>query len=74
MAMASGKGCTLGVTLDAAQAFGEDQSRYVVTAPAGADLAGAVRIGTVGGSAVAGVDVAALKAANEAFFQDWMEG
>jgi phosphoribosylformylglycinamidine synthase len=74
MAMASGKGCTLDVALDAAQAFGEDQGRYVVTAPAGTELAGAVRIGTVGGSAVVGVDVAALKAANEAFFHDWMEG
>jgi phosphoribosylformylglycinamidine synthase len=74
MAMASGKGCTLDVALDAAQAFGEDQGRYVVTAPAGTELTGAVRIGTVGGSAVVGVDVAALKAANEAFFQDWMEG
>ena len=73
MALAGNKGCTLDAPLSTAEAFGEDQSRYVVTAPAGVELAGAVRIGTVGGTTVAGVEVAALREANEAFFRDWME-
>ncbi|EIZ79560.1 phosphoribosylformylglycinamidine synthase [Novosphingobium sp. Rr 2-17] len=74
MALASGLGCELDTDLSTAEAFGEDQSRYVVTAPAGTELPGAVHIGTVGGSKVAGVEVATLRQANEAFFQDWMEG
>jgi phosphoribosylformylglycinamidine synthase len=74
MALASGLGVTLDTDLTTAQAFGEDQSRYVVTAPAGTELPGAVKIGTVGGTTVAGVEIAALRAANEAFFKDWMEG
>jgi phosphoribosylformylglycinamidine synthase len=73
MALASGKGCSLDAPLTTAQAFGEDQGRYVVTAPAGTDLPGAVRIGTVSGTKVAGVEVAALREANEAFFRGWME-
>jgi phosphoribosylformylglycinamidine synthase len=74
MALASGLGVALDTDLTTAQAFGEDQSRYVVTAPAGTDLPGAVKIGTVSGTTVAGVEIAALRAANEAFFKDWMEG
>ena len=73
MALASGKGCQLDGDLDTAEAFGEDQGRYVVTAPAGSDLPSAVKIGTVGGTTVAGVEVSALREANEAFFRDWME-
>ena len=73
MAMGSGLGCTLDIPLTAASAFGEDQGRYIVTARPGVMLEGAVRIGTVDGSTVAGVEVKALKAANEAFFHDWME-
>ncbi|GAO56496.1 phosphoribosylformylglycinamidine synthase subunit PurL [Novosphingobium sp. MD-1] len=73
MAMGSGLGCTLDIQLTAASAFGEDQGRYIVTARPGVMLEGAVRIGTVDGSTVAGVEVKALKAANEAFFHDWME-
>ena len=73
MALASGKGCQLDNTLNTAEAFGEDQGRYVVTAPAGSELPGAVKIGTVGGSTVAGVEVSALREASEAFFRDWME-
>jgi phosphoribosylformylglycinamidine synthase len=73
MALASGKGCTLDSALSTAEAFGEDQGRYVVTAPAGTELPGAVRIGSVGGSKVAGVEIADLREANEAFFRDWME-
>jgi hypothetical protein len=74
MAMASGLGVKLDVTLTTAQAFGEDQSRYIVTTKPDTVLEGAVKLGTVGGSDVAGVAVSALKQANEAFFKDWMEG
>lgn len=73
MALASGLGVELDAALTTAEAFGEDQSRYVVTAPAGTALPGAVKIGTVGGTQVAGNEIAALKEANEAFFRDWME-
>jgi phosphoribosylformylglycinamidine synthase len=52
MALASGLGAVIDVTLDAATAFGEDQGRYLVTAPAGVAIAGAARIGTVGGDAL----------------------
>ena len=73
MALASGLGVELDGALTTAEAFGEDQSRYVVTAPAGTALPGAVKIGTVGGTQVAGNEITALKEANEAFFRDWME-
>ncbi|NLR38304.1 phosphoribosylformylglycinamidine synthase subunit PurL [Novosphingobium sp. ERW19] len=73
MALAGGKGCTLDVGLTTAAAFGEDQSRYVVTTKAGEVLEGATKLGTVGGSQVAGVELAVLREANEAFFRDWME-
>ncbi|MDE1915988.1 MAG: phosphoribosylformylglycinamidine synthase subunit PurL [Sphingomonadales bacterium] len=74
MAMASGLGVKLDKPLTTAQAFGEDQSRYVVTTKADMELQGAVKLGVVGGFDVAGVAVTKLKAANEAFFKDWMEG
>ncbi len=73
MALASGLGCMLDNELNAAEAFGEDQGRYVVTAPAGTQLSGATKIGTVGGTQVAGIEIAALRNAHEAFFKDWME-
>jgi phosphoribosylformylglycinamidine synthase len=74
MAMASGLGVKLDVTFNTAQAFGEDQSRYIVTTKPDIVLEGAVKLGVVGGFDVAGVAVSKLKAANEAFFKDWMEG
>ena len=74
MALAGKIGVTLDAPLTTAQAFGEDQSRYVVTTPAGVELEGAVKLGTTGGQAVAGVSLATLREANEAFFRDWMEG
>ncbi|KPL67732.1 phosphoribosylformylglycinamidine synthase [Erythrobacter sp. SG61-1L] len=74
MALAGDFGAQLDVELTAASAFGEDQGRYVVTAPAGVEIPGAQRLGTVGGNAVAGVSLADLRAANESFFKDWMEG
>jgi phosphoribosylformylglycinamidine synthase len=73
MALAGGKGCLLDGALTTAAAFGEDQSRYVVTTKAGEVLEGATKLGTVGGSQVAGVELATLREANEAFFRDWME-
>lgn len=74
MAMAGGIGARLEASFNTAQAFGEDQSRYIVTTAADVVLEGAVRLGTVGGADVAGVLVSDLKKANEAFFKDWMEG
>jgi phosphoribosylformylglycinamidine synthase len=74
MALASGIGATLDLTLDAAQAFGEDQGRYVITTRPGVTLEGAVKIGTVGGDSLVGVPVATLKDENERFFREWMEG
>jgi len=74
MALAGRIGCTLDKELSTAEAFGEDQSRYLVTAPAGAVIPGAQKLGSVGGESVAGVTLAALREANEAFFRDWMEG
>ncbi|SMC91276.1 phosphoribosylformylglycinamidine synthase subunit PurL [Novosphingobium sp. B1] len=73
MALAGGKGCALDASLTTAAAFGEDQSRYVVTTRADEVLEGATRLGTVGGSQVAGVELTVLREANEAFFRDWME-
>ena len=73
MAMRSDLGAVLDLPMDAAQAFGEDQARYVVTATAGAAVPGAIRLGTVRGSELAGIPVARLREANEAFFKDWME-
>ncbi len=74
MALAGGFGAQLDIELDAAEAFGEDQGRYVVTAPAGVEIPGAQRLGTVGGSSVAGVPLDILREANDSFFKDWMEG
>lgn len=73
MALAGDKGCTLDIALDMTKAFGEDQSRYIVTTAPGVSLEDADRIGTVGSSQVAGVELATLREANEAFFRDWME-
>ena len=73
MALAGGIGCTLRNPLTTAQAFGEDQGRYILTAPPGVDVANAVAIGTVGGTKVAGVELADLRVAHESFFQEWME-
>jgi phosphoribosylformylglycinamidine synthase len=74
MALAGKIGVTLDAPLTTAQAFGEDQSRYVVTTRADVTLEGATRLGTTGGSSVAGVSLDTLREANEAFFRDWMEG
>jgi phosphoribosylformylglycinamidine synthase II len=69
--------------------FGEDQGRYLVTVPDVAALNAALakgtrdaetaqigfqRVGTVGGDAVLGVSLSDLRAANQRFFTEWMEG
>ena len=66
MALASNIGATLepATLATAAAAFGEGQGRYLVTS-SGAAPAGALRIGTTGGTTVAGVAIADLRAANE---------
>jgi phosphoribosylformylglycinamidine synthase II len=76
MALAGGIGADLGAITDAAAAFGEDQGRYVVT---GADLDRAytagvsiTRIGTTGGSTIAGVSLEELRTAHEGFFPKLM--
>jgi phosphoribosylformylglycinamidine synthase len=73
MALAGGLGCSLDTALNAAQAFGEDQGRYVVTAPASEELENAVPIGKIGGDAVGGAALAALREASDSFFRDWMD-
>ncbi|GLV24960.1 phosphoribosylformylglycinamidine synthase subunit PurL [Sphingobium sp. Cam5-1] len=73
MALAGGLGAQLDIALNTAAAFGEDQGRYVVTAAAGTEIAGAVRIGTVGGDRVAGVNLADLRSAHEGFFPNLMD-
>ncbi len=69
--------------------FGEDQGRYLITVPdvaalnatlakgtRDADTAqiGFQRVGTVGGDSVLGVPLTELRAANQRFFAEWMEG
>ncbi|WP_188818783.1 phosphoribosylformylglycinamidine synthase subunit PurL [Novosphingobium indicum] len=80
MALAGNRGALLETIASAAEAFGEDQARYVVTAPKGVEIPNAVCIGSVGGWAITetrdggfDVDLLALREANEAFFKDWME-
>ncbi len=78
MAMASGLGAVVEVALDAASAFGEDQGRYLVTAPAGVVIGGATRIGTVGSDALVlngeTVTLAELKRTHEATLPAMIKG
>jgi phosphoribosylformylglycinamidine synthase len=67
----------IGAELDGmttAQAFGEDQGRYVVTTASDAVIEGAVRIGTTGGDTVSGVALETLRTAHEGFFPALMNG
>jgi phosphoribosylformylglycinamidine synthase len=75
MVLASGIGVTLDKLDDAGAAFGEDQGRYIVTAPAGTlidDGALVRRIGRTGGGTVAGIEIDALRRAHEGFFPTLM--
>ncbi len=65
----------IGATLDAmttAEAFGEDQARYVVTTAADVTIPGAIRIGTTGGNNVSGVALDTLRTAHEGFLPNLM--
>jgi len=73
MALAGGIGCRLSIDLNAAQAFGEDQGRYLITASADEFIENAMQIGTVGGNTIVGVPLADLREASDSFFRDWME-
>ncbi|MEJ6009165.1 phosphoribosylformylglycinamidine synthase subunit PurL [Novosphingobium aquae] len=74
MALAGGIGSEITDQLGTAGAFGEDQSRYIVTAAPGTQVEEARLIGRVGGNAVAGASLADLREASDSFFRDWMEG
>ncbi|MET0180077.1 MAG: phosphoribosylformylglycinamidine synthase subunit PurL [Novosphingobium sp.] len=84
MALAGGVGARLDATPDAAAAFGERQGRFLATMSVEAyDTLGqtpvrVARVATTGGTALdwdgGAVSLAALRAANERFFAEWMEG
>jgi phosphoribosylformylglycinamidine synthase len=89
MALASNRGCRLDGPADAAYWFGEDQARYVVSAPAeaakeilaDARLAGVAiqKLGVVNGTAIAlpgakRISLADLRAAHERFLPELMGG
>ncbi|OYU34285.1 phosphoribosylformylglycinamidine synthase subunit PurL [Novosphingobium sp. PASSN1] len=62
---------------DAGTAFGEGQGRYIVTTPGDAPPTVGVsarRLGTTGGDTVAGVTLAALRAANDGALPAMMKG
>ena len=73
MALAGQMGAELD-SLTTAQAFGEDQGRYLITTSADAVIEGAVRIGTTGGTHVAGVALETLRTAHEGFLPALMNG
>ncbi len=74
MALAGRKGAIL-TTMSHAEAFGEDQARYIVTAPPGTKIEGS-KLGIVGGSAVktgeTSISLDALYAAHENWLPDLM--
>jgi phosphoribosylformylglycinamidine synthase subunit PurL len=72
MALAGGIGAKLDM-LNTKNAFGEDQGRYIFTAPLKSEIEGAFQIGTTGGNSVAGVTLDDLRAAHEGFFPKLME-
>jgi phosphoribosylformylglycinamidine synthase len=72
MALAGRIGAQIDGELSAAEAFGEDQGRYVIAAARGVDIPNARRIGSVGGDSIAGVSLAQLREASDSFFRDWM--
>lgn len=81
MALASGLGCKLEEIGDHFTAFGEDQSRYIVTSAVADQIQAAgipmTHIGTVGGTSLRGpgldVEITDLREASDSFFRDWME-
>jgi len=73
MALAGNIGAELSANLTTATAFGEDQSRYIVTTPEGTAIPGATRIGTCQGDKIVGVTLDALRGAHEGFFPNLMD-
>lgn len=73
MALAGNMGVVLKEPLDCAAAFGEDQGRYLVSAPAGTMIENAIPIAVVSGDMVAMQSLSDLRSAHESFFKDWME-
>jgi phosphoribosylformylglycinamidine synthase subunit PurL len=75
MALAANMGLAartaMGTDWTTAEAFGEDQGRYLVASNSPID--GAVPVATVTGNSVFGVLLTDLRAAHESFFKDWME-
>ncbi|MEQ1548984.1 MAG: phosphoribosylformylglycinamidine synthase subunit PurL [Chakrabartia sp.] len=71
MALAGRIGASINA-LSAARSFGEDQGRYVVTAPHGTEIEGAVQIGVTGGNSLVGVSLEDLRTAHEGFFPTLM--
>jgi phosphoribosylformylglycinamidine synthase subunit PurL len=72
MALAGGMGAKLDL-LNVKNAFGEDQGRYIVTAPKKSDIEGAFQIGITGGTSLAGATLTDLRAAHEGFFPALMD-
>ena len=81
MALASGLGVTLDQRLSVADAFGEDQARYLIAGPDLSAIAAighpVMMIGLVGGTTLTdgnfSVELDDLRAANERFFREWMD-
>jgi phosphoribosylformylglycinamidine synthase len=78
MALAGRVGALLDPIDDPAVAFGEDQGRYLVTAPPGKSVPAGRRIGSVGGRAIeaggAAIGLDSLRNAHEGFFPRLMSG
>jgi phosphoribosylformylglycinamidine synthase II len=81
MALAGGIGCTIEQIGDHFTAFGEDQTRYLVTGAVADTIQEAgipmTRIGTTGGESInmhgKSIPLTALREASDSFFRDWME-
>ena len=73
MALAGNIGIVLKEPLDSAMAFGENQGRYLVSAPSGVMVENAHPIAVVSGDMVAMQSLDDLRTAHESFFKDWME-
>jgi phosphoribosylformylglycinamidine synthase II len=81
MALAGGIGCTIEQIGDHFTAFGEDQTRYLVTGAVADTIQEAgipmTRIGTTGGESInmhgKSIPLTALREASDSFFRDWMK-
>ena len=73
MALASGVGFELNFTPTTAEAFGEDQARYLVVTNADAEIENAIALGTAKGADIFGVPINQLRNAFEGFLPKIME-